>query len=378
MYGSLQGMVLFLCPRHDLFWMLFQALEPTAVDHANTGYLQQQTDRQPAPEQQRPKQCRLFLEDDSEGESDSAQAIITGKRQKYSKQQQAKTAKQGKSSEMQGQQPGRGRQGLDEEALEDSNDVPSTYNNMPLIQKQHPMHDGYANQNFVPEDKDASPVAAAKQQKPKGIKQLPRKQDAAQVIVAELEFDTSDTESDDYEPTQMKAAAKATARRAAQQAAQAKGLKKPQRPNQDKLQGNARHPCKTARNAADEGHVKRPRGRPRKALPKQEQQPRQCSKRKAATTLDEEEAADQNYSEATVKPKAGKGDRLKKIALMPAAAEAEDQGAEVKRQLLIHMHFHSQSSQGNVHDTSAKGQCNTIGKAQLQLHHALHASAGVL
>ena len=319
---------------------------------ANTNYLQQQTDREPAPEQHKPRQRRLFLEDDSEGESDSVQAAATGKhdsanRQKSRKQQQAEKAVQGRALEMQAQQPGRGRHRHFEEALEDSNAVPSTYNNMPLRQKQHPMHDGYANQNFVPEDEEAS-LVAAEQEKAKSRKQVQQKKNAAQVTGAELEFDASDTESDDYEPTQVKTAAKATARRAAQKPGQAKGPQgKPQRPHQDKQQGSARQACKAARNAADEGHVKRPRGRPRKALPEQEQQPRQGGKRKAAAALDEEEEpTDQKHSKATVKAKAGKGDRLKKIALLPAPTEAEDQGAEVRCQLSNHVHFQSQSSQG--------------------------------
>lgn len=211
-----------------------------------------------------------------------------------------------------------------EETLADDDDVPSTYTNMPPRRQQLSQHDNHADDDAAPREEDFQEAVKAKKnrsQKVQGKQAAPH-----QVASAELEFDASDAESDEYEPTQAKAAAK----RAGQKAVVPKGpAGKPQRPHQDKQQGSAKLPRKAAKHFTEEGQAKRPRGRPRKAPPQQEQEPPPARKRKAVTAIDEEHPDEDQDGKAVAKPKKGKASRLRKIALMPNTGEAEDQDAQV-------------------------------------------------
>lgn len=209
-----------------------------------------------------------------------------------------------------------------EETLADDDDVPSTYNNMPPRRQQHPQQDNCADEKAAPREEDFQKAMKAK--KNRGQKMQGKEEVPDQVGGAELEFDASDAESDEYEPTQAKAAAK----RAGQKAVVPKGpAGKPQRPQKDKQQSSAKPPRKAAKQSTEEGQAKRPRGRPRKAPPQQEQEPAPARKRKAVTAGDEEHADE--GAKAVAKPKKGKASRLRKIALMPDAGEAEGHDAQV-------------------------------------------------
>lgn len=211
-----------------------------------------------------------------------------------------------------------------EETLADDDDVPSTYNNMPPRRQQHPQQDNCADEKAAPREEDFQKAMKAK--KNRGQKMQGKEEVPDQVAGAELEFDASDAESDEYEPTQAKAAAK----RAGQKAVVPKGpAGKAQRPQQDKQQGSAKLPRKAAKHAADEGQAKRPRGRPRKAPPQQEHEPAPARKRKAVTAIDEEHPDEDQGGKAVAKPKKGKASRLRKIALMPDTGEAEGHHAQV-------------------------------------------------
>lgn len=241
------------------------------------------------------------------------------------RQHKGNTAKQGEAAKGQDQQASRGRKRPEgmmvEETLADDDDVPSTYNNMPPRRQQQPQHAIHADHNAAPWEEEALKAKKRKSQKPQQKQEVPD-----QVAGAELEFDASDAESDEYEPTQAKAAAK----RAGQKAVLLKGpAGKSQRPQQDHQKGDAKPPRKAAKHATEEGQAKRPRGRPRKAPPQQEQQPPPARKRKAVTAIGEEHPDEDPGGKAVAKPKKGKASRLRKIALMPDAGEAEGQDAQV-------------------------------------------------
>jgi len=192
---------------------------------------------------------------------------------------------------------------------------------MPLKHKQSSQQLGDGN-DASDEEADAQEVrqAAGQQQKKRGH----QKQQPAQAVGKDLDFAASDAESDEYEPTQAKAAAKAAAKKAADKATQPKGAKgRPRQPKQEKQQGTSKQPHNAAKATAEEGPAKRPRGRPTKA--RQEQQLRQqASKRKAAEVADEEdEESDEEVLpiKAAAKPKAKQGGRLKRAALMSEVSE---------------------------------------------------------
>ena len=284
------------------------------------------------PEQHHPRQQRLSLQCNSQHSAEHVEAAAPRTHVTAAAEQlvprQAKNTKQERLLQPQSQQPKpkRGSRHQEEVSLEsDGDDVPSTYNNMPARQKQHPLHNGFPNQNFAPEEEDA---VEAKDKKPTGARQVQQKnKGTAQNMCTELEFELSDAESDEYEPTQAKAAAKAAARRPADRAPAAKRTKgKPQ----DAVQEAASKAApKTAKGAAEEGNAKRPRGRPRKGAPQRELQAK-ANRRKAAETLDEEAHDDRRDCKATGRVKAHNGGRLQKVALKPATEEAEEQDAEVR------------------------------------------------
>ena len=309
--------------------MLLLQAQPAAVPSRED---EQDDSRQSKPKQAKHRQRRLFLQATSEDETEPVRVPVTAEHasvpaEKSAKQQQIAAPKQQQKQQPakgQGQQARRARQasvreGKGEEVEDD--DVPATYNNMPLKHKQSSQQ--------VSDDVDASDKEAdaqevlqrAGQQKEKGEKQ---KQQPAQVVGKDLDFAASDAESDEYEPTQAKAAAKAAAKKAADKAAQPKGAKgRSRQPKQEKQQGASKQPHNAAKATAEEGPAKRPRGRPRKAP--QEQQPRQqASKRKAAeVTHEEEEKFDEEVLpiKAAAKPRAKQGGRLKRAALMSEANE---------------------------------------------------------
>lgn len=211
-----------------------------------------------------------------------------------------------------------------EETLADDDDVPSTYNNMPPRRQQRPQHDNHADEDPAPREEDFQKTIKAKKNK---MQKLQGKNEVShQVAGAAQEFDVSDAESEEYEPTQAKAAA----RRAGQKAVLPKGpAGKSQRPQQDKQQGIAKPPRKAGKQSTEEGQAKRPRGRPRKAPPQQEQQPPPARKRKAVNAADEEDPDEDRNGKAVAKPKKGKASRLRKIALMPTTGEDEGQDTQV-------------------------------------------------
>ena len=285
------------------------------------------------PGQRKPKQRRLFLNSGSGDESEPHQAAPAAKHartpdQQPSGQQRGQTAKQSKAATAQYQQACRGRKraegNLVEESLADDDDVPSTYNNMPSRHQQQPKHDDYADENAAPQEEDFR--EAPKAGRNIGQKLLQKEEVPAHVIGADLEFDVSDAESDEYEPTQAKAAVKRTGHKALQP----KGpTGKTQPSHQEKQQGNAKQPRKAVKHSTEEGQTKRPRGRPRKVPNQQEQQPTQARKREAVNAIDGEGPDKKHDGKAVAKPMKGKPSRLRKVALMPQPEEAEIQDAQV-------------------------------------------------
>ena len=300
---------------------------------------QQLADNQPEPEQRKPKQRQHFLEPGSGDESEPHQAVPTAEQgltadQQPSRLQQGQTAKQSKAAKARDQQASRGRKRADgklvEESLPDDDGVPSTYNNMPSRRQQQRKHDDYANENAAPQAGEFHEQLKAGRNKSQKLQQ--KEEVPAQVTGADLEFDASDAQSDEYEPTQAKAAAK----RAGQKALQPKGLTgKTQRSHQDKQQGNAKQPRKVAKHSTEEGQAKRPRGRPRKAPPQHEQQPMRARKRKDMNAFDEEDPDKEQDGKAVPKPKKGKTSRLQKVALMPETEEAVGQDAQVRLKICL-------------------------------------------
>ena len=287
---------------------------------------------QPEAGQQKPKQRQLFLVPGSGDEFEPCQAAPTAKHaptsdQQPSQQQCDQTAQQSNDAKAQYQQASRGRRRAEakmvEESLADDNDVPCTYNNIPSRRQQQPQH--YADENAAPQEEGFH--EAPKAARNKSQKLLQKEQVPTQVTGAGLEFDASDSESDEYEPTQAKAAAK----RAGQKALQPKGLtRKTQHSHQEKRQGNATQPCKAAKHSTEEAPAKRPRGRPRKPPIQQEQQPVQARKRKTMNAIGTEDPDEEQDGRAEAKPKKRKPSRLRKIALMPESEEAEGQNAQVQ------------------------------------------------
>lgn len=206
-------------------------------------------------------------------------------------------------------------------------DVPATYNNMPLKRK-HIARQASDDEDAAEDEDDVQQhQAEAKQKKNRGQQQ----QKPEQVMGQDLDFAASDAESDEYEPTQAKAAVKAAAKTAADRATRPKGPRgKPRQPKQGKQQGGARQPHKVAKAAVAEGPAKHPRGRPKKA--QQEQQPprQQPGKRKAAEVGSEEEESDEEPRAVAVEPKARGGGRLKRAALMPDATKSKDAPFQVR------------------------------------------------
>ncbi len=296
--------------------------QPAAVSSRKD---EQDDGKQAKPEQAKQRQRRLFLQATSEGESEPADRVpVTAKHvpaEKPAKQQQAVVPKQQQTPAKDQGQARRARpvSAHEDKAQEVEDDgVPATYNNMPLNHKQSSQQ---VSDDDDASDEDAQEVrqAAGQQKKKRGH----QKQQPAQVVGKDLDFAASDAESDEYEPTQAKAAAKAAAKKAADKAAQPKAAKgKPRQPKQEKQQGNSKQPHNAAKATALEGPAKSPRGRPRKAP--QEQQPRQASKRKAAeVTYEEEEEYDEEVlpMKAAAKPRAKQGGRLKRAPLMSEANE---------------------------------------------------------
>ena len=312
---------------------LLQDQEAAVQDNADTErHPQQLMNNQPEPEQRKPKQRQLFLDPGSGDESEPCQAAPAAKHapsddRQPSRQQQGQTAKQSKAAKAP-EQASRGRKRADEklveESLADDDDVPSTYNNMPSRRQQQAKHDDYADENAAPQKEDFHEAPKARGNKSQKLQQ--KKELPAQVSGAELEFDASDADSDEYEPTQAKAAAK----RAGQKALQAKGpTGKTQRSHQDNQQGSAKQPRKAAKHPTEEGQTKRPRGRPRKAPTQKGQQPTQARKRKAANSTGNEEPDQEQDGRAVTKQKKGKASRLRKLALMPETEDSEGQDAQV-------------------------------------------------
>ena len=294
---------------------------------------QQLADKQPEPEQRKPKQRQLFQDPGSGDESEPCQAAPAAEHapsddRQPGRQQQSQTAKQGRAAKAQDQQASRGRKRAEgklvEESLADDNDVPSTYNNMPSRRQQRPKQDDYADENAAPQEEDFHEALKARRNKSQKLQQ--KEEVPAKVSGAELEFDASDAESDEYEPTQAKAAAK----RAVQKALQPKGRTgKTQRSHQHQQQGSAKQPRTAAKHSTEDGQTKRPRGRPRKAPTQKEQQPTQARKRKAVNAIDDEEPDQEQDGKAVAKPKKGKASRLRKLAMMPETEEPEGQDAQV-------------------------------------------------
>ncbi|KAA6422484.1 MAG: hypothetical protein FRX49_07659 [Trebouxia sp. A1-2] len=302
--------------------------EPAAFPARDDG---EDNSKQAKPEQPKQRQRRLFLQATSEDGSEPARAPVTTRRapvpaENPAKQQQAAAPKQQQQqpAKGQGQQarragPVSAHEDKGEEVEED--DVPATYNDMPLKLKQSSQQVS-DDDDASYEETDAPQVRQAAGQQEK--KRENQKQQPAQGVGKDLDFAASDAESDEYEPTQAKAAAKAAAKRAADKAAQPKGAKsRPRQPKQEKQQGTSKQPHNIAKVGAQEGPAKRPRGRPRKA-PQQQQLRQQASKRKAAeVNHEEEEGSDEDMlpSKAAAKPKAKQGDRLKRAALMSETNE---------------------------------------------------------
>ena len=325
--------------KHDHLVLLQQ--EQELADHNTTraaGHPEQPTERQLEPEQRKPKQTRLFLESDTGEEAEQCQAAPAGGHapaaaQEHTTQRQGKAAKPGQAAKAQNQQPSKARKRPDERLQEvslvdDDEDVPSTYNNMPSRRQQQPRHDGYADENAAPQEEDSQggvQPAAQKAAKPKCQKHQQKKEMTAQVISPELDFDGSDAESDEYEPTQAKAAVK----RAAQKAAQPKSPTwKSRHPQQGKQQGKAKQPGKAAKATTQEGQAKRPRGRPRKAPPQHEQQPKQARKRKAVNVTDGEDPNEEEGGKVA-KPRKQNPGMLKAAALLPDVDDSEGQDLQV-------------------------------------------------
>ena len=308
--------------------------QPAAVPSREVG---QDNSKQLKPEQPKQRQRRLFLQATSEDESESVRVPIIAKHasvpvQNPAKQRQAAVPKQQQQQQqqpakVQGQQAQRARPvSVHEDTAQEveDDDVPATYNNMPVKHKQSSQQasDG---DDASHEEADAQEVRQASSQQKK--KRGHQKQQPAQVVGKDLDFAASDAESDEYEPTQAKAAAKAAAKKAADKAAQPQGAKgKPRQPKHKKQQGTSKQPHNVAEAIAAEGPAKRPRGRPRKA-PQEQQLRQQASKRKAAED-EEEEVSDEEVLpikaaviKAAVKPKAKQGGRLKRAALMSEANE---------------------------------------------------------
>lgn len=306
------------------------------------GYPRQPTARQPEPEQRKPKQRRLFLESDTGGDTggDAGDARLSeaaptvrhapAAGQEPSIQQQGKVTKKGRGVRA---QPSKARKRPDERLQEvpladDEDDVPATYNNMPSRRQQHHRHENYADENAVPpkDDSQSAHRAAHKAGKFTSQKRQQKEEIPAQVTSTELEFDVSDAESDEYEPTQAKAAAK----RAGQKAIQAKSPTGNSRdPHQGKHQGHAKQAGKAAKQTTEEGQAKRPRGRPRKALPQQGQQPKPARKRKAVDATDKGVPDEDQGGKAIAKPRKQNAGRPKTVALPPVSEESEGQGMQV-------------------------------------------------
>lgn len=319
--------------KHDHLVLL---QEQEVADHNTTGtagHLEQPTDRQPECEHRKPKQRRLFLESETGEEAEQRQAAPNARHapdagQQPTTQRQGKATKPDQGVKAQNQQPSKARKRPEERLqdislADDDEDVPSTYNNMPSRPQQQPRHDGYADENAAPEKEHFHP-AAQKAWKPKSQKRQQKKEMTAQVTSAELDFDASDDESDEYEPTQAKAAAK----RAGQKALQPKSPRGTAwHPQQGKQQGKARQPGKTGKHPAEEGQAKRPRGRPRKAVPQQEQQPKQARKRKAVTAG--QDPNEEEGGKAVAKPKKQNVTMLKATAMPPDMDDSEGQTLQV-------------------------------------------------
>ena len=312
--------------------------QPAAVPSREVG---QDNSKQLKPEQPKQRQRRLFLQATSEDESEPVKVSIIAKHasvpvQNPAKQRQAAVPKQQQQQQpakVQGQQAQRARPvSVHEDKAQEveDDDVPATYNNMPVKHKQSSQQ-ASDDDDASHEEADAQEVSQASSQQKR--KRGHQKQQPAQVVGKDLDFAASDAESDEYEPTQAKAAAKAAAlaaaKKATDKAAQPKGAKsKPRQPKQDKQQGTFKQPHNVAEATAAEGPAKRPRGRPRKA-PQEQQLCQQASKRKAAEVAhEEEEGSDEEVLpikaaviKAAVKPKAKQGGRLKRAALMSEANE---------------------------------------------------------
>ncbi|DBA95844.1 hypothetical protein WJX77_010833 [Trebouxia sp. C0004] len=287
---------------------------------------EQDNGEQAKPEQPKQRQNTLFPQAASGDESWPARVPVTAEHapvpaepaENPAKQQQAAAPKQQQPAKGQGQQAQRARQITSHKGgteVEDA-DVPATYNNMPLKHKQSSQQ-VRDDDDASDEEADAHEVrqAAGQQQKKKRGHQ---KQQPAQVVGKDLDFAASDAESDEYEPTQAKAAAKAAAKKAAAKATQPKGAKGRPRQPKKKQQGNSKQPHNAAKTTAQEGPAKRPRGKPRKA-PQAQQLRQQASKRKAAeVTYEEEEGSDEEMLpiKDAVKPKAKQSGQLKRTALI--------------------------------------------------------------
>ena len=297
--------------------------------------------RQVQPQQARPKQRKLFLEAVSEDEAEPVTATGTAKQQ----QAAAAAAKQQASSKAQGQHLKRGTQAQEMEesdAEADDDDVPATYNNIPLKQKQssrqvsevNPSGDAEEDVQDTTKQKDSKEHGQQVQKQKQKLKQQQQQQQqqqqlqAAQVLGNDLEFAASDAESDEYEPTQAKAAARAAARKVTVKAAQPKGPKaRSRQPKQDKQQGGSKQPRKAAKATDGEGPAKRPRGRPRKA--QQEQQPRQQqNKRKVADMTDAEES-DEEPRQAAAKHQAKGSGQFKTAPSVPQEVDDEHEAFQV-------------------------------------------------
>ena len=298
--------------------------------------------KQVQPQQARPKQRKLFLESVSEDEAEPVTATGTAKQQPAAAAAAA-AAKQQASSKAQGQQLKRGTQAQEMEesdAEADDDNVPATYDNIPLKQKQssrqvsevNPSGDAEEDVQDTTKQKDSKEHGqqVQKQKRLQKLKQQQQQQQlqAAQVLGNDLEFAASDAESDEYEPTQAKAAARAAARKGTVKTAQPKGPKgRSRQPKQDKQQGGSKQPCKAAKATDGEGPAKRPRGRPRKA--QQEQQPRQQqNKRKVADMTDAEES-DEEPRQAAAKHQAKGSGQFKTAPLVLQEVDDEHEAFQV-------------------------------------------------
>ena len=142
--------------------------------------------------QAKAKQRKLFLESVSDSEPESVQAPVTEQEDEMSADHQAEQA-------------------ADE-------DIPATYNNMPLHCQAKNRRINHSDHEEDGEEMN-QPRADIKQHSNVGG-QCKRQKQTAKGRAQDMEFAVSDDGSDEYEPTQAKAAAKAAAKKTADRAGQ--------------------------------------------------------------------------------------------------------------------------------------------------------------